>query len=197
MIYTKNWAYIHIPKTAGMNFIKRLEWIPHVVSWADLNLKRIIDLAEEGIYPDNLLPSVVPSEAHSYSVLDYNFIWLELLDFYFFQTKDKDFIYGKTNIIKGLIENFKKYTDKDGLLISKPGKRLFLDWSLVSRNEPNAIYNLHYLYFLQKSQKIFLIYFCDRGVKNISIVYIYLERISRDNTYRFSKEGYYIWRQQF
>lgn len=118
-------------------------------------LKRIIDLAEEGIYPDNLLPSVVPSEAHSYSVLDFNFIWLELLDFYFFQTKDKDFIYGKTNIIKGLIENFKKYTDKDGLLISKPGKRLFLDWSLVSRNEPNAIYNFHYLYFLQKSQKIF------------------------------------------
>ena len=102
-------------------------------------------------HTDNLLPSVVPSEAHSYSVLDYNFIWIELLDFYFFQTKDKDFIYGKTNIIKGLIENFKKYTDKDGLLISKPGKRLFLDWSLVSRNEPNAIYNLHYLYFLQKS----------------------------------------------
>jgi|TARA_B100000809_G_scaffold260760_1_gene308297 hypothetical protein len=43
MIYTKNWAYIHIPKTAGMNFIKRLEWIPHVVSWADLNLKRHMD----------------------------------------------------------------------------------------------------------------------------------------------------------
>ena len=40
-------------------------------------------------------------------------------------------------------------------MVSKPGKRLFLDWSLVSRNEPNAVYNFHYLYFLQKSQNIF------------------------------------------
>jgi len=25
MIYTKEWAFIHIPKTAGLNFIKRIE----------------------------------------------------------------------------------------------------------------------------------------------------------------------------
>ena len=118
-------------------------------------LKRVIELAVEGIYPDNLLPSVLPSEAHSYSILDYNFIWVELLEFYLFQTNDKDYIYSKINIIKGLIDNFSKHINKDGLLVSKPGKRLFLDWSLVSRNEPNAVYNFHYLYFLQKSQNIF------------------------------------------
>ena len=118
-------------------------------------LKRVIELAVEGIYPDNLLPSVLPSEAHSYSILDYNFIWVELLEFYLMQTNDKGFIYSKINIVNGLIENFNKYINSDGLLVSKPGKRLFLDWSLVSRNEPNAVYNFHYLYFLQKSQNIF------------------------------------------
>ena len=118
-------------------------------------LKRVIELAVEGIYPDNLLPSVLPSEAHSYSILDYNFIWVELLEFYLMQTNDKDFIYSKIDIINGLIDNFNKYINSDGLLVSKPGKRLFLDWSLVSRNEPNAVYNFHYLYFLQKSQNIF------------------------------------------
>ena len=71
------------------------------------------------------------------------------------QTNDKGFIYSKINIVNGLIENFNKYINSDGLLVSKPGKRLFLDWSLVSRNEPNAVYNFHYLYFLQKSQNIF------------------------------------------
>ena len=40
MIYTNEWAYIHIPKTAGMNFIKRLEHSQDVISLADLNLKR-------------------------------------------------------------------------------------------------------------------------------------------------------------
>ena len=52
-------------------------------------LKRVIELAVEGIYPDNLLPSVLPSEAHSYSILDYNFIWVELLEFYFFYLKQQ------------------------------------------------------------------------------------------------------------
>ncbi len=32
MIYTKEWAFIHIPKTAGYNFIKRIENKPGVIN---------------------------------------------------------------------------------------------------------------------------------------------------------------------
>jgi len=32
MIYTKEWAFIHIPKTAGLNFIKRIENKPGVIN---------------------------------------------------------------------------------------------------------------------------------------------------------------------
>jgi len=32
MIYTKEWAFIHIPKTAGYNFIKRIEDKPGVIN---------------------------------------------------------------------------------------------------------------------------------------------------------------------
>ena len=43
---------------------------------------------------------------------------------------------------------------EDGLIRSQPGRRLFLDWAPVSRQEPNAIYNLHYLLALQTAAKL-------------------------------------------
>ena len=40
MVHTTEWAYIHIPKTAGLNFIKRSEHRQNVGSWVDFNLKK-------------------------------------------------------------------------------------------------------------------------------------------------------------
>ena len=48
-----------------------------------------------------------------------------------------------------MLDRFAQDLDADGLLISQPGRRLFMDWAPVSRNEPNAIYNLHFLLALQ------------------------------------------------
>ena len=39
MIYTEKWAFIHIPKTGGLNFIKRLEYQPGVIN-AHVSLPR-------------------------------------------------------------------------------------------------------------------------------------------------------------
>ena len=39
MIYTKEWAFIHIPKTAGLNFILRMEKKPEVIN-AQWNLQK-------------------------------------------------------------------------------------------------------------------------------------------------------------
>jgi hypothetical protein len=44
-----------------------------------------------------------------------------------------------------MLERFHQDLNADGLIISQPGRRLFLDWAPVSRGEPNSIYNLHYL----------------------------------------------------
>ncbi|MEM7345836.1 MAG: hypothetical protein AAF485_16460, partial [Chloroflexota bacterium] len=41
-----------------------------------------------------------------------------------------------------------------GLLMSQPGRRLFLDWSPLSRQEPNAVYNLRYLLALQQAAQL-------------------------------------------
>ncbi|MCP4422007.1 MAG: hypothetical protein GY805_35785, partial [Chloroflexi bacterium] len=45
---------------------------------------------------------------------------------------------------------FAQDMNDDGLLISQPGRRLFLDWSPASKQEPNAVYNLHFVLALQK-----------------------------------------------
>ena len=44
--------------------------------------RRVLLLAAQGAYPDGVLPSVLPSEAHAYTVVDFNFQWVELLHFY-------------------------------------------------------------------------------------------------------------------
>ena len=73
-------------------------------------IKRIFELTVEGIYLDNF----VPSEAYSYSVLDYNFTWLELLYYYFSLTNDKDFITSKIHIIKRIIQYINKFINNNG-----------------------------------------------------------------------------------
>jgi hypothetical protein len=112
-------------------------------------LRAVIEMAAQGAYPDGVLSGVLPSDAHAYVVLDFNFCWVELLHAYWRLTGDGEFVQAMWPTLAAMLARFAQDVAADGLLRSQAGRRLFLDWAPVSRNEPNAIYNLHYLLALQ------------------------------------------------
>ena len=117
-------------------------------------LKQVIEMATQGVYPDGVLPSILPGEIHAYAVVDYNFSWVELLRHYYSLTRDEAFIKKIWPPLLKMLERFTEDLNEDGLLISQSGRRLFLDWSPQSRNEPSAVYNLRYLYALQTATQL-------------------------------------------
>lgn len=114
-------------------------------------LRRVIELAAQGAYPDGVLPSVLPGEVHAYTIVDYNFMWVELLRLYQQLTGDNDFVAEMWPVLLKMLERFHQDVNAAGLLISQPGRRLFLDWAPLSRREPSAVYNLHYVLALQQA----------------------------------------------
>jgi hypothetical protein len=112
-------------------------------------LRRVIEMAAQGAYPDGILSSVLPGEVHAYTVVDYNFVWVELLSLYRRLTGDSELVGAMWPVLVSMLERFQQDVTLAGLLISQPGRRLFLDWAPQSRNEPNAVYNLHYLLALR------------------------------------------------
>jgi hypothetical protein len=120
-------------------------------------LRRAIEMAAQGAYPDGVLPSVPPGEVHAYTVVDYNFTWVELLKLYHDLSGDPStssghgaaFVETMWPTLVKLLDRFDQDRDAAGLLISQPGRRLFLDWAPLSRAEPSAVYNLHYLLALR------------------------------------------------
>lgn len=112
-------------------------------------LRRVLRMAAQGAYPDGMLPSVLPGEVHAYAIVDYNFMWVELLALYHRLTGDGALVQELWPALVQMLDRFAADVAPDGLIRSQPGRRLFLDWAPVSRNEPSAIYNLHYLLALQ------------------------------------------------
>lgn len=114
-------------------------------------LRQVIEMAAEGVYPDGVLPSVLPGEVHAYAVVDYNFTWVELLSLYWQARGDDDLIGSMWPTLRTMLDRFHQDRNAAGLLLSQPGRRLFLDWAPLARSEPNAVYNLRYLLALQKA----------------------------------------------
>ena len=114
-------------------------------------LRAVLVMAAQGAYPDGLLPSILPGEVHAYAVLDYNFTWVELLALWVEQTahEGQALVDELWPALGWLLDCFHTDLGEDGLLRSRPGRRLFLDWAPLSRTEPSALYNLRYLYALQ------------------------------------------------
>jgi hypothetical protein len=111
-------------------------------------LERAIVMAAEGAYADGVLPSVLPGEVHAYTVLDYNFSWVELLAMYARHAAASNrltFIAGHMSTMGRMLDRFDRDRGADGLIRSQPGRRLFLDWSKVDRREPSLTYNARYL----------------------------------------------------
>jgi hypothetical protein len=100
-----------------------------------------------------VLPSVLPGEVHAYAVVDYNFTWIELLCLYW-KLHGDDGLVAKMAVLLNMLDRFTRDRNSAGLILSQPGRRLFLDWALMSRNEPNAVYNLRYLLALQKAAQL-------------------------------------------
>jgi hypothetical protein len=111
-----------------------------------------IDMAAEGADAEGLLPSVLPGEVPAYAVTDYNFSWVELLAGCATHpgVAEPEAVWQRHwGVLVRMLERMASFRGPDGLLRNPPGRRLFLDWSPMSRAEPNLTLNLRYLYALQ------------------------------------------------
>lgn len=117
-------------------------------------LRQIIVMAVEGAYPDGILPSVFPAEVHAYTIVRYNFMWVELLHFYHSISDDSGLVEQLWPALQTMLEAVGRFRTESGLLINPPGKRFYIDWSSTSQNDPHAVYNLHYILALQKAGQL-------------------------------------------
>jgi len=117
-------------------------------------LRQVIEMAAQGAYPDGVLPSVSPGEVHAYTIVDYHPMWVQLLQLDWQLTGDAAFVQAMLPTLVKMLDRYHEDVNEQGLIVSQPGRRLFLDWAPVSRSEPNAIYNLHYLLGLQTAARL-------------------------------------------
>lgn len=128
------------------------DWALQAISDDPRPLLFSIDLAAEGADAEGLLPSVLPGEIPAYAVTDYNFSWVELLASCATHpgvTEPEAIWQQHWGTLTRMLERMATHQGPDGLLRNPPGRRLFLDWSPMSRAEPNLTLNLRYLHALQ------------------------------------------------
>ena len=128
------------------------DWALRAVSDDPRPLLFAIDMAAEGADAEGLLPSVLPGEIPAYAVTDYNFSWVELLAGCATHpgVAEPEAVWQlHWGTLTRMLERMALFRGTDGLLRNPPGRRLFLDWSLTSRVEPNLTLNLRYLYALR------------------------------------------------
>lgn len=128
------------------------DWALRAISDDPRPLLFAIDMAAEGADAEGLLPSVLPGEVPAYAVTDYNFSWVELLHGCATHpgVRDPEAVWQRHwGTLTRMLERMKTFRGPDGLLRNPPGRRLFLDWSPMSRAEPNLTLNLRYLHALR------------------------------------------------
>lgn len=128
------------------------DWALRAISDDPRPLVFAIDMAAEGADAEGLLPSVLPGEIPAYAVTDYNFSWVELLSGCATHpgVAEPEAIWQRHwGTLTRMLERMAFARGPDGLLRNPPGRRLFLDWSPMSRAEPNLTLNLRYLHALQ------------------------------------------------
>jgi hypothetical protein len=128
------------------------DWALRAMSDDPRPLLFAIDMAAEGADAEGLLPSVLPGEIPAYAVTDYNFSWVELLAGCATHPgiEDPEAVWQRHwGTLTRLLERMATFRGPDGLIRNPPGRRLFLDWSPMSRAEPNLTLNLRYLHALR------------------------------------------------
>ena len=128
------------------------DWALRAISDDPRPLLFAIDMAAEGVDAEGLLPSVLPGEVPAYAVADYNFSWVELLAGCATHpgVAEPEAVWQRHwGVLMRMLERMAMARGPDGLLRNPPGRRLFLDWSPMSRAEPNLTLNLRYLHALR------------------------------------------------
>jgi hypothetical protein len=130
------------------------DWALRAISDDPRPLLFTIDMAAEGADVEGFLPSVLPGEVPAYAVTDYNFSWVELLAGCATHPgiEEPEAIWQRHwGTLTRMLERMATHLGADGMLRNPPGRRLFLDWSPMSRVEPNLTLNLRYLYALRQA----------------------------------------------
>ena len=133
------------------------DWALRAISDDPRPLLFAVDMAAEGADAEGLLPSDLPGEIPAYAVIDYNFSWVELLAGCATHPgiAEPEAVWQRRwGTLTRMLERMATYLGSDGLLRNPPGRRLFLDWSPMSRVEPNLTLNLRYLRALRMAAQM-------------------------------------------
>ena len=118
-------------------------------------LRQVLTMAADGAYRTACCPACC-RRGRAYAIVDYDFMWVELLALYHRLTGDEGLVAEFWPALTKMLARFRQDVGADGLIVSQPGRRLFLDWApRVPRQEPNAIYRgLRYLLALQTAARL-------------------------------------------
>lgn len=133
------------------------DWALRAISDDPRPLMFAIDMAAEGADAEGLLPSVLPGEIPAYAVTDYNFSWVELLAGCATHPgiAEPEAVWQRHwGTLSRMLERMATFRAAHGMLRNPPGRRLFLDWSGMSRVEPNLTLNLRYLHALRLAARM-------------------------------------------
>jgi alpha-L-rhamnosidase len=133
------------------------DWALRAISDDPRPLLFAIDMAAEGMDAEGFLPSVLPGEVPAYAVTDYNFSWVELMAGCATHPgiAEPEAVWQRHwGTLMRMLERMAMSRGADGLLRNPPGRRLFLDWSPMSRAEPNLTLNLRYLHALRMAARM-------------------------------------------
>lgn len=91
---------------------------------------------------DGSLYSVVPAEFAFMNITTYNFVWLNGVKEFFYNSGDFEFIAQLRGIIDNLVEWFKCNVTSEGLFLSPEGHQAFIDWARVDTRPYSHVHNL-------------------------------------------------------
>lgn len=117
-------------------------------------MRTVLEMAAQGAEADGILPSVLPGEVYAYTIPRYNFMWLELLQFYAQVTDDDDLVAQLWPTLVKMLAAIDRWQLENGLIVTPNGRRLYIDWSPTSNKEPHAVYNLHFVLALQQAAQL-------------------------------------------
>lgn len=117
-------------------------------------MRAVLEMAAQGAEADGILPAVLPGEVYAYTIPRYNFMWVELLQFYAQVTEDYSLVKRLWPVLVKMLTAVDQWRSDEGLVITPYGRRLYIDWSPSSTNEPHAVYNLHYVLALQQAAQL-------------------------------------------
>ncbi len=129
-------------------------WNTFFISGDARLLRRGINILSQQTLPNGLTYGHAPTMAHTCILPDFSLVWILTLYDHYWQTGSAEAYTTHRDTVMGILNYFNGQFDTNGLLKYDKRYWLFLDWSPIQKQGNPAVYNLLYLYTMQKMQQL-------------------------------------------